>query len=63
MTPAQSAFAVLAMFLFVAGFSLTVSASVIPSLPRFRIAKRQVAWAATLCIAGSVAIFSWATRS
>jgi len=57
----QGAFAVLAIYLLVAGFSLSVSASAIP--PRFRIARSRIAWAATLCIAGSVAAFSWVTRS
>ncbi|HUO93391.1 MAG TPA: hypothetical protein VMU22_10740 [Rhizomicrobium sp.] len=62
MSPAQSAFAVLAMFFFVAGLSLSVSASVIPGRPGFRIARRQIAWLATLCIAGSVAALSWVAR-
>lgn len=38
----QSAFVVLATLFAVSGFSLSVSASTIPRLPRFRTARRQV---------------------
>ena len=36
MNPAQSAFVILAILLGVAGFSLSVSHSAIPALPRFK---------------------------
>jgi hypothetical protein len=62
MNPAQTAFAVLAMFLCVAGFSLSVSASAMPPTPRFRIARRQIAWLATLSIAASLGLLTWIAR-
>jgi hypothetical protein len=62
MTPAQTAFFVLAMLLGVAGFSLSVSVSAIPSLPRFRIARRQMVMLAAASIAASVALLSWVLR-
>jgi hypothetical protein len=62
MSPAQSAFAVLAMFLGVAGFSLSVSASALPRLPRFRAARNEIAWLATVSIAASVAFLAWSFR-
>ena len=62
MNPAQSAFAILAMLLGVAGFSLSVSASAIPPLPRFRRARNQVAWLATMSIAASLALLTWVMR-
>jgi hypothetical protein len=63
MNPAQSAFVVLALFLGVAGFSLSVSASAIPPLPRFRIARRQIVWLASLSFAASAALASWVLRA
>ena len=63
MNPAQSAFVVLAMFLGVAGFSLSVSHSAIPPLPRFKAARKQIAWLATLSLAASVALLSWSLRT
>lgn len=62
MTPAQSAFVILAMLLGVAGFSLSVSASAIPPIPRFRLARRQVVMLAALSLAGSAALLSWVLR-
>jgi hypothetical protein len=59
MTPAQSAFVVLATFLGVTGFSLSVSASAFPPLPRFRIAKRRIAALAGISLAASLALVSW----
>ena len=62
MTPAQSAFVVLATLLAVAGFSLSVSASAIPPLPRFRLARRQVGALAALSLAASIALLAWVTH-
>lgn len=42
MSPAQSAFVVLALLLGVSGFSASVSVGAIPRLPRFRVARRNV---------------------
>ena len=63
MTPAQSAFVVLAMLLGVAGFSLSVSHAAIPPLPRFKAARKQLAWLATLSLAASVALLAWSVRT
>jgi hypothetical protein len=63
MSPAQSAFVVLATLLGVSGFSLSVSASAIPSLPRFRIAKRRIAALAGVSLAASLALISWVLRA
>ena len=63
MTSVQSAFVVLAMFLGVAGFSLSVSHSAIPPLPRFKAARKQIAWLATVSLAASVALLSWGLRT
>ena len=63
MSSAQPAFAVLAMLLGVAGFSLTVSATAIPPLPRFRFARRRVAAIAALCLAASLALVAWMVRA
>ena len=63
MNPAQSAFVVLAMLLGVAGFSLSVSHSAIPALPRFKAARNQIAWLATLSLAASLALLSWSLRA
>jgi asparagine N-glycosylation enzyme membrane subunit Stt3 len=62
MTPAQTAFFVLAMLLSVTGFSLAVSVSAIPALPRFRIARRQMVLLAVASLAASVALLSWVLR-
>ncbi len=62
MTPAQTAFFVLAMFLGVAGFSLSVSASAIPALPRLRVARRNIALLAAVSLAASIALMSWVLR-
>jgi hypothetical protein len=62
MTPSQTAFFILAMLLGVAGFSLSVSASAIPSVPRFRIARRQIALLAAASLAASIALMSWVFR-
>jgi hypothetical protein len=63
MSSAQSAFVILAMLLGVAGFSLSASHSAIPPLPRFKAARRQIAWLSTLSIAASVALLSWSLRT
>ena len=62
MNPAEPAFVVLAMLLGVTGFSLSVSASTIPHLPRFRFARRQVAMLAGVCLAASLALVSFVVR-
>ena len=62
MSPTQPAFVVLAMILGVAGFSLSVSATAIPLLPRFRFARRQIAVLAGLSLAASLALISWVVR-
>lgn len=62
MNPAEPAFVVLAMLLGVAGFSLSVSASTIPLLPRFRFARRRVAMLAAVCLAASLALVSFVVR-
>jgi hypothetical protein len=59
MSAAQSALVVLAMFLGVAGSSLSVSAAAIPALPGFRDVRRKVAWLASLSLAASIALISW----
>ena len=63
MRPVQAAFAALAMLLFVAGFSLSVSASAIPRLPCFRSARRQIAMLASASLAASIALISWVLRT
>ena len=63
MTSTQSAFVILAMLLGVAGFSLSASHSAIPPLPRFKAARTQIAWLATLSLAASVALLSWVSRA
>ena len=63
MSPAQSAFVVLAMLLGVAGFSLTVSAGAIPRLPRFRRARRQIVLLAAASLAVSAALLTWTLRA
>jgi hypothetical protein len=63
MSSVQPVFAVLAMLLGVAGFSLSVSASAIPRLPRFRFARRRVATVAGFCLAASLALISWLVRA
>ena len=63
MSPAQSAYVVLATLLFVAGFSLSVSASAIPPIPRFRWARRRIAFLAGASLAASVALLSCILRA
>lgn len=63
MSVARSAFVILAMLLFVAGFSLSVSASAIPKLPSFRAARRQIVWLAGLSLAASLALVSFVVRA
>jgi len=42
---------------------LSVSHSAIPPLPRFKAARKQIAWLATVSLAASVALLSWSLRT
>jgi hypothetical protein len=63
MSSAEPAFVVLAILLAVAGSSLSVSASAIPRIPRFRFARRRVAAIAGFCLAASLALIAWVVRA
>ena len=63
MLAVQSAFVVLATLLGVAGCSFSVSATVIPRLPRFRIARRNVRLLAGASLAACAALLAWVFRA
>ncbi len=63
MTLYQTPVFVLAMLLSIAGFSLSVSVTAIPALPRFRFARRQMMALAALTLAAGIALTAWSVRA
>lgn len=62
MTVYQTPVFVLAMLLGIAGFSLSVSVTAIPTLPRFRFARRQMMALAATSLAAGLALMVWSVR-